>query len=327
MFHFQFEPSPPKYLNKEAKYEIVLPHDDVATFNVLDLETWPSGDDIQLNESQFEAYKTALTHEFAVIQGPPGTGKTYLGIKIAETLLNNISTSGCLLLLVCYTNHALDQFLQALIKVTDSIVRIGGRSRNEALEKFNLNEIRKKTKLSQSEYRLFAEQRDDLKSSIFQLQKAQKDLDSINNDIISFTCMRHYVPDCQVLIHSYNAVIKNNQDPLYYWLFENLPYDFNEPILFEDNQIEEQLYKENADDNRNTFILDDLEIDQTHSYNSNEIDTVFSVRKVEHTLSYMINEYHSKTNLEQKEKLYRTIVIQRTKIRLFKVSSYMFNLL
>ncbi|KAF6021731.1 hypothetical protein EB796_019953 [Bugula neritina] len=39
---------------------------------------------------QYDAFKLALTKEFAIIQGPPGTGKTYVGLKIVETLLYNL---------------------------------------------------------------------------------------------------------------------------------------------------------------------------------------------------------------------------------------------
>ena len=43
------------------------------------------------------------------------------------------------LLCVCYTNHALDQFLEALLsKGITSIVRIGSRSKSQQLEQYNL---------------------------------------------------------------------------------------------------------------------------------------------------------------------------------------------
>jgi hypothetical protein len=43
----------------------------------------------------------------------------------------------------CYTNHALDQFLEHLLvsKVTNNIVRIGSRSKSTLLEKYNLYTI------------------------------------------------------------------------------------------------------------------------------------------------------------------------------------------
>lgn len=41
-------------------------------------------------------------------------GKTYVGLKIAQALLDNHQawSSGRPMLVVCYTNHALDQFLE-----------------------------------------------------------------------------------------------------------------------------------------------------------------------------------------------------------------------
>lgn len=49
---------------------------------VVDVDQWPSKEQLGLDESQYEALQTALTKEVAVIQGPPGTGKTFLGLKV-----------------------------------------------------------------------------------------------------------------------------------------------------------------------------------------------------------------------------------------------------
>ena len=49
---------------------------------LLDTRSWPSAEQLDLDNSQLEAVKMALTKEFAVIQGPPGTGKTYIGLKV-----------------------------------------------------------------------------------------------------------------------------------------------------------------------------------------------------------------------------------------------------
>ena len=81
---------------------------------------WPDRESLGFNESQMRAFKLALTKEFAVIQGPPGTGKTYVGLKIAQALLENNSLwnnneKKSPLLMVSYTNHALDQFLEGLL--------------------------------------------------------------------------------------------------------------------------------------------------------------------------------------------------------------------
>ena len=72
-------------------------------------------------------------------------GKTYLGLKIVRALLDNRrvwdSEEKSSMLMVCYTNHALDQFLEGVLKFHQTgIIRVGGRSSSEHLRPYNLNE-------------------------------------------------------------------------------------------------------------------------------------------------------------------------------------------
>ena len=121
------------------------------SFNVSRPECWPKVDQVQLDESQLKAMKMALTQKVSVIQGPPGTGKTYIGMKIVQALLTNRKiwdpARNSPLLVVCYTNHALDQFSEGIIDLSHSendespkfsIVRVGGRCQNEKVTKFNI---------------------------------------------------------------------------------------------------------------------------------------------------------------------------------------------
>ncbi|PVD21343.1 hypothetical protein C0Q70_19516 [Pomacea canaliculata] len=109
---------------------------------------WPPVENTPFNQSQYDAVKTALTKEIAIIQGPPGTGKTYVGLKVAKVLLDNrevwtSKTDAKPMLVVCYTNHALDQFLEGILEFCpDGIVRIGNRCKTEQLDRFNLKQIR-----------------------------------------------------------------------------------------------------------------------------------------------------------------------------------------
>lgn len=126
---------PPDYLQKDS----ILTIDEFEVL-VLEQQAWPSAATLKLNDTQMVAFQAALTQKFAVIQGPPGTGKTFLGLKIAKTLIQNrrrlnINTP---ILVVCFTNHALDQFLEGLLDFTNYIVRVGGQSKNERLQNFNL---------------------------------------------------------------------------------------------------------------------------------------------------------------------------------------------
>ncbi|GCB62108.1 hypothetical protein scyTo_0000002 [Scyliorhinus torazame] len=116
--------------------------------NVLDPASWPSKEELNLDESQMQALQMALTKELAIIQGPPGTGKTYVGLKIVQTLLTNESVwqrhlRKFPILVVCYTNHALDQFLEGIYGFLHTgLVRVGGRSNSELLKRFTLKELR-----------------------------------------------------------------------------------------------------------------------------------------------------------------------------------------
>ncbi|NXS45373.1 ZNFX1 protein, partial [Balaeniceps rex] len=118
--------------------------------HVLDPKQWPSMEALRLDESQMQALNLALTKELAIIQGPPGTGKTYVGLKIVQALLTNRHVWQSVvqkspILIVCYTNHALDQFLEGIYTFQKhGMVRVGGRSSSEVLKQFTLRELRKK---------------------------------------------------------------------------------------------------------------------------------------------------------------------------------------
>lgn len=82
--------------------------------------------DPQLNPSQLVAINAALSQKLVMIQGPPGTGKTFLGLKIAKQLLATSKQwwDRSPILVISFTNHALDQFLEHLTGSTDRIIRL-----------------------------------------------------------------------------------------------------------------------------------------------------------------------------------------------------------
>ncbi|KAK4872847.1 hypothetical protein RN001_014876 [Aquatica leii] len=128
------------YLSPTSTY--MIGHHRVQVNNS---DAWPDVTNLRVNHTQYDAFRAALTNEFVVIQGPPGTGKTFLGLKIAKTLIRNKRYwyNSSPILIVCYTNHALDQFLEGLRETTNKIVRIGGQSKNDNMEQFTLKEKRK----------------------------------------------------------------------------------------------------------------------------------------------------------------------------------------
>ncbi|XP_071167653.1 NFX1-type zinc finger-containing protein 1-like [Mytilus edulis] len=153
------------------------PSTDVRLFQ----EDWPSTSVLKMDESQRKAFISALTKEFVLIQGPPGTGKTYLGLQIAKALLHNSSKwiqmdfTGVdeedtqptrnfrrpealpkpYMLVVCYTNHALDQFVEGIVNFMPEnlfdcrfprVVRFGARSKNPKIEELSIKNFRRKAK-------------------------------------------------------------------------------------------------------------------------------------------------------------------------------------
>ena len=143
--------------------------------SLLDRNTWPPADLLKLDASQFEAIYTALTREFVITQGPPGTGKTYIGLKIVKALLHNKGVWSLHpdtgnpdprpMLIVCYTNHALDQFLEGIIRFfKGDVLRVGGRSSSELLKDYSLYNFRQRFRHAQK-----------VPVAVFQGRRAAKD--------------------------------------------------------------------------------------------------------------------------------------------------------
>ncbi|CCM06492.1 uncharacterized protein FIBRA_08761 [Fibroporia radiculosa] len=83
---------------------------------------------IRLDVSQSTSLLSALTQRVSLIQGPPGTGKSFIGALHAKILHESTAAK---ILVVCYTNHALDQFLEDLLDIglpEDCMVRLGSQS-------------------------------------------------------------------------------------------------------------------------------------------------------------------------------------------------------
>mmetsp|Transcript_122692 Transcript_122692/g.308566 ORF Transcript_122692/g.308566 Transcript_122692/m.308566 type:complete len:1646 (-) Transcript_122692:74-5011(-) len=149
----QPEPIPPMFLKAESDMfhfhnvfasceKVDAPVNAPKSFKVL--QEWPPTllQSLDIDPSQLAAIQHALTHAMALIQGPPGTGKTWVGLKIVQALLDNTrEVRHSPILVVCYTNHALDQFLEGIFKFCERIARIGSRSKSELMKSRNLKEL------------------------------------------------------------------------------------------------------------------------------------------------------------------------------------------
>ncbi|KAK1144124.1 hypothetical protein N8T08_005786 [Aspergillus melleus] len=83
---------------------------------------------VNLDSAQLESLLSGLKQKVSLIQGPPGTGKSFVGALLAKAFRSYSKES---ILVMCYTNHALDQFLEDLLDIgidPSDIVRLGSKS-------------------------------------------------------------------------------------------------------------------------------------------------------------------------------------------------------
>jgi superfamily I DNA/RNA helicase len=97
---------------------------------------------MNLDQSQNEALFHSLNSDMALIQGPPGTGKTYIGVQLVKILIKHehFWHHEGPILLVTYTNHALNQFLDFVKDITTKIIRVGGKRHEDERDAYNLRE-------------------------------------------------------------------------------------------------------------------------------------------------------------------------------------------
>ncbi|KAF9358197.1 hypothetical protein BGX26_002264 [Mortierella sp. AD094] len=133
-----------------------------------------------LDDTQAKALVETLCREVALISGPPGTGKTKIGVDLMKVLLSNKnSMRGGPILCICYTNHALDQFLEHLLdKKITSIVRLGAQSKSERLKDYGLISKAKNDRKSSSVRDTIKRSKEEWKLLSAQIKELEKDIKS-----------------------------------------------------------------------------------------------------------------------------------------------------
>ncbi|KIJ49701.1 hypothetical protein M422DRAFT_66154 [Sphaerobolus stellatus SS14] len=142
----------------------------------------------RLDPSQADALVDSLTREVSLIQGPPGTGKTFIGVELIRVLVKNKVGP---ILMIAFTNHALDHMLSAVIdsNITDRVVRLGSRSANERISEFNLETlemVQGKTSLDNtlsSQYRELKQTQEELNKLLSQITQQQIDPERIKQHL------------------------------------------------------------------------------------------------------------------------------------------------
>ena len=277
----QMSDVPPKYLCSEGG---VLLDIDGHAVHALEDSSWPGPLELGLDVSQFRAFKSALTKEFVVVQGPPGTGKTFLGLKVATVLLKNApiwNASRVPMLVVCYTNHALDQFLEGLVPVTDRIVRIGGQSKSELLQSMTLKE---KRKMHRRERGLFCEGSDILYSMshlMRTIKSIHDDLEMIINDqgIVSLFALREEEIIGDQHLECFASQDKSGSERLFTDWLEYGMYDYVPPSEVEENDRQKVVQNIAGNDSEPEDFLEDVNEMRRHMYDDMvdwELDAVVS---------------------------------------------------
>ncbi|OKL58227.1 hypothetical protein UA08_06552 [Talaromyces atroroseus] len=139
----------------------------------------------KLDPSQLESLLAGLTQRVSLIQGPPGTGKSFIGALLAKVLHDNTKEK---ILVMCYTNHALDQFLEDFQDIginSSAIVRLGSKSTTRT-QSLKLSEQRLAYKRSQESWRIInsleteaSELKSDLDEKFKAYQSRKNDYDMI----------------------------------------------------------------------------------------------------------------------------------------------------
>ncbi|KAM4026832.1 NFX1-type zinc finger-containing protein 1-like [Anomaloglossus baeobatrachus] len=257
-------------------------------FNVLDSSAWPTKEELQLDQSQFRAFQMALTSELSIIQGPPGTGKTYVGLKIMYALLNNANLwkqGNNPILVVCYTNHALDQFLEGILKYLKcNIVRVGSRSSSEIMQKCSLSKIRsQKSRQNLPGYMraLHAELSEERKLNQEKLIQKAVLLQNATKGVLHESVLEKYIPPHHfrslMLNKEYQEIESSSEIPsiILEWLgisavYQNTPekkqdvtYWDIENFLRENDEFSEDSMAMEAEDDEFIKVRDEVELAET----------------------------------------------------------------
>ncbi|KAK5661069.1 hypothetical protein OQA88_10959 [Cercophora sp. LCS_1] len=178
-----------------------------------------------LDRGQCQAMVAALTREFACIQGPPGTGKSYMGVKLLQVLLDSKTTANLgPIIIICYTNHALDQFLKHLLAVgITRIVRIGGKSRCPELDAYNLRARTGTMNKTRHESYMLGRTHGELDEHMERMGRRLGSLHKIRNDSTSHQAIRrllkrqHPAISRQFDATDEDGFTKAGRDPLVIW--------------------------------------------------------------------------------------------------------------
>ncbi|KAG9508201.1 hypothetical protein J7337_001764 [Fusarium musae] len=170
------------------------------------------------------AWQVLFTREYSLIEGPPGTGKSYLGVQLLRVLLEAKQKAHMgPLLIICYTNHALDQFLKHLLDVgINRIIQVGGRSVAPELEGLNLRVVSKETQKAVGERMTLASAFTQKDSSAYTAEEAVNSLRLRRNgpswELLGDFLLEDNSEIYEQFADTANELTGEDGDPLLMWL-------------------------------------------------------------------------------------------------------------
>lgn len=238
--------------------------------------------------------------------------------------------------MICYTNHALDQFLEYCIKecgINSGVVRVGGRSKSEILKPFLLQNIKQKMrderKIDINIYNAIRKQRELLESIEKRLDNLNNLLkSSLSNGILIFSLISNFMTLNQQYYFDYIFKLNSNKSSkrskdfeLLEWLgiliIDNLDLNYlysiekqstNFTFNDQENLSEEDDYFESLNDERMLEgDFDSAVLTKKYAKNKKKKSKEFDVLLGEEEIFEMIidyNQYHGSRKLEQFLKLH-----------------------
>ncbi|KAL2758325.1 hypothetical protein ACRALDRAFT_1048151 [Sodiomyces alcalophilus JCM 7366] len=95
-----------------------------------------------LDSSQLAALQRMLAADLAIVQGPPGTGKTFTSMATLKVLLDIQTMEDPPIIVTAQKNDTIDDILSRLIKTGVKVVRLGGQSKDDEIERSSLLALR-----------------------------------------------------------------------------------------------------------------------------------------------------------------------------------------
>ncbi|KAF2669715.1 P-loop containing nucleoside triphosphate hydrolase protein [Microthyrium microscopicum] len=144
--------------------------------------------DIILDDSQQLSFDAGLSKRVSLIQGPPGTGKSFIGALLAKAIFKHSNET---IQVICYTNHALDQFLEDLLDIgipAKSIIRLGSKSTAKT-KCLTVREQSGGSKLNQAKWSVIdhlRQEADNIESDMHRIVERFRDRAGDRSDILNF---------------------------------------------------------------------------------------------------------------------------------------------